>query len=110
MRLVRLEEPRLKLATAVPEVWLEIIQLIPAINVALLPTPVQSSTLTGTRFAFLTTPVVFPAIIPATCVPCPKQSSVVGSVVGKAEKPLNTREDPFVWNSAWVDLIPESTT
>src|SRR5688572_1079435 len=68
--------PRLRLATAGPVVWLRTLQSRPAITPDKLPDPLQSSTRTGTTVAFLATPYVLPATVPATCVPCPLQSLV----------------------------------
>jgi hypothetical protein len=64
------------LATAgAPAGWFPVTQLTPAITPEVLPLPPQSSTRTATSVTPFATPYVEPPVVPATCVPCPLQSS-----------------------------------
>jgi hypothetical protein len=97
---------RLMLATAgVPAAWSAVIQSMPAMTVPTEPRPSQSSTRTGTSSTFLATPKLAPPTVPATCVPCPRQSSAVPS--------LSTRSRPGrirPANSVCARLMPPSMT
>ena len=97
--------PRLMFATAgVPAVWLATIQSRPAITPDQEPEPLHDSTRTGTISADFATPHVAPATVPATCVPCPWQSSVpTPSLIDV--NPVVTR--PV--KSTWADMTPVST-
>src|SRR5688500_6501936 len=66
--------PRLMLATAGLTALL-VTQLTPAMTPAVVPLPVQLSTRTPTSRTALATPYVLPPTVPATCVPCPLQST-----------------------------------
>ena len=58
-----------------PAWWFAVTQSMPAITPELVPLPEQSSTRTATSDTCLATPYVVPPTVPATCVPCPLQSS-----------------------------------
>src|SRR4051794_33886532 len=97
--------PRLRLTTEGPDGLWSTTQSSAAIRSLVLPDPSQSSTRTDTILADLATPYVFPAMVPATCVPWPKQSVAVRSLPTKSY-PLTAR--PPNWE--WLSRTPESMT
>ena len=95
--------PRLMLATAgAPATWSAVTQSMPAMTPEVVPLPAQSSTRTATSETPLATPYVEPPVVPATCVPCPLQSSAVPP--STASKPLVARPP----NSLCENRIPVS--
>mmetsp|Transcript_6646 Transcript_6646/g.19491 ORF Transcript_6646/g.19491 Transcript_6646/m.19491 type:complete len:222 (-) Transcript_6646:689-1354(-) len=74
------------------------------------PDPEQSKTRTPTTLASFATPVVLPTAVPATCVPCPSQSSALGWSSTKSY-PWAALDFPesHSWNSWCVLRSPEST-
>mmetsp|Transcript_4091 Transcript_4091/g.10469 ORF Transcript_4091/g.10469 Transcript_4091/m.10469 type:complete len:216 (-) Transcript_4091:821-1468(-) len=90
--------------------WFFATQSSPATTSLTDPEPEQSKTRTATILALFATPVVLPTAVPATCVPCPSQSSASGSSSTKSQPwaallPLPSQ--PL--NSWWVLRSPEST-
>src|SRR6185295_6616893 len=98
---------------------------------ALVTGPLELPTFTDRRFTFFATPYVLPPMVPATCVPCPKQSLLlgVGSPVAqtcwlkklvcvpetqftklKQSAAILARETNGVMNCVCCVLIPESRT
>src|SRR2546423_11468023 len=96
--------PRLRLATAGLTAF-AVTQSIPAMICEYDPLPEQSSTRTPTNCTLLATPKVAPPMVPATCVPCPLQSSATGSLSMKSQ-PLLARPP----NSTCVVRSPVSMT
>ena len=95
--------PRLMLATAgAPATWLPVTQSMPAITPEFEPLPAQSRTRTATRLTPLATPYAEPPTVPATCVPCPLQSSAAPPSI--ASKPDAARPP----NCACVVRMPVS--
>ena len=104
-RASRVSALRLKFATAGPLTRFRRTQSIPAMTPLSGPDPEQSRTFTGVITAFLATPYVAPAIVPATWVPCPLQS-VVPSVLSIDDEPGPTRPP----NSPMFACTPVSNT
>src|SRR5262245_18528295 len=80
--------PRLMFATA-GLIEFPVTQSIPAITCAKVPLPEQSRTRTATSETPLATPNEVPPTVPATCVPCPLQSSAAPP--STASKPVVAR-------------------
>src|SRR5437762_5688892 len=100
--LMNWSKPRLMFATA--GFWaLAVTQSMPPTTLASVPLPVQSSNFTATSWICLATPTLLPPMVPATWVPCPKQSSLIVSIVLVP----NVARPP---NCSWVTRIPVSMT
>ena len=76
--------PRLMLATA-GLTALAVTQSTPAMTWSKVPEPAQLSTRTPTSWTPLATPKELPPTVPATCVPCPWQSSASASLSMKSK-------------------------